>query len=823
MSRERRPVRVREIASAQIPFGSEVAGWVVLRSVERLRARGPLRLGVDVVAVDEAGEIVLLVDERARWCSEVEAARALRDLLELLLQAASSSTPALRLCAARPEPTGLDALERELSFALGRFDREAAAAACAKVHETLLAGPVRPAAPPPSASIPAGVGETDPATEERIALLAAERDAAFRARDLAVVARDEDARRIAELALELEAARAEVEEVRGTASRDLAAQRIAFEAQLAARQAEAEALDAAIARRIELAAVEGRRQAADEAARRHEEILRLRDELAERDRALDASKAAAGRSMADEERERLQRALHEAETELASLRGKDLELANASETIAVRDATSSAQDSIIAAQRAALAETAATLEEKDGLLTHATAALAAHEDRRRALEDDLATERAHLVGARDELRAARDRIALLEAEVATRGVRDDAGHRSMIDELKRTHAIALSERDRALEDARGETQRARLEARSEVLRARDAAIAEAEQRHTRELRQALGRLRATLQDESERAAADRRIAQEAERATREVEVEAIRRGLEQRIADLEGELCRALADRDAERILRIDAEARALKTRGRIEEGRGRTPSAAHVETESSSKPLPSADPSEDEASPRRLDRGTVVAVVACTVVGAAAAFLARGRASPQVVAPASAAALAPVASSQPIRTCLATVRTNGTRPGTEVLRRLGSTPLSVTLPIEPASDVVLTRRGSRSTRIALGPEAWTGQPPSARITTALASLEPLARPDGSTAAWPRATEFPRAPVTDVLLGRLSVDSEPSDAEVWIGVDPMRFEVPCGSSVELLVVAPFGTLERRTLDWRRFHGAPPRIEIALAP
>lgn len=100
----------------------ELAAFVVLEATQRLREIGGGLATPERIVIDTRGEVTLLACDAA---DDVPSARALRTVLDGLLQVTPTSTAKLRLCACRPEPAGLALLARELEGALGGVDREA--------------------------------------------------------------------------------------------------------------------------------------------------------------------------------------------------------------------------------------------------------------------------------------------------------------------------------------------------------------------------------------------------------------------------------------------------------------------------------------------------------------------------------------------------------------------------------------------------------------------------------------------------------------------------------------------------------------------------
>jgi hypothetical protein len=104
------------------PLRHELAGWIVLQAAERLREVGGGRVDANLVTIDTEGDVAV-VD--APKLDDVGSTRALRSLLDSLLQTIGTSTAKLRLCACRPEDTGMALFVRELEGAIAPLDRDA--------------------------------------------------------------------------------------------------------------------------------------------------------------------------------------------------------------------------------------------------------------------------------------------------------------------------------------------------------------------------------------------------------------------------------------------------------------------------------------------------------------------------------------------------------------------------------------------------------------------------------------------------------------------------------------------------------------------------
>jgi hypothetical protein len=156
---------------------------------------------------------------------------------------------------------------------------------------------------------------------------------------------------------------------------------------------------------------------------------------------------------------------------------------------------------------------------------------------------------------------------------------------------------------------------------------------------------------------------------------------------------------------------------------------------------------------------------------------------------------------------------CEATLVLEGVPVGSEVARRLGSTPSSVVMPMHVALDLIATLDGHAPRRAHVDPTAtWTSDATSARLDL---SFGMEAKAD---APWPTATPTPLRVEPSHDRGLLRLASTPSGANVWVVVDPASIGgIPCGAPVDLLVVEKGSNApKQRRIEWSAFTGAPPR-------
>jgi hypothetical protein len=170
----------------------------------------------------------------------------------------------------------------------------------------------------------------------------------------------------------------------------------------------------------------------------------------------------------------------------------------------------------------------------------------------------------------------------------------------------------------------------------------------------------------------------------------------------------------------------------------------------------------------------------------------------------------------APAAPMKAPATCEGTLVLEALPAGSEVLRRLGTLPLSISLPARTPLDLVATLDGTRPRRVHLEANApWQSDATGLRLDVPFA----LEGAGGSTdTKWPASTSATplKAPLSaDAARGLLHATSTPAGATLWLAVDASAIPVPCGAPVDLLIVGANGQKPLH-LDWSAFSGAPPR-------
>lgn len=164
--------------------------------------------------------------------------------------------------------------------------------------------------------------------------------------------------------------------------------------------------------------------------------------------------------------------------------------------------------------------------------------------------------------------------------------------------------------------------------------------------------------------------------------------------------------------------------------------------------------------------------------------------------------------------------TCEGTLTLEGIAEGSEVVRKLGTAPLTTTLPVRVPLDFVALAEGRPPQRAHLDASAaWIGDAAGPHLDLAIALDAASARSD---AKWPA-----RTPSTSPLgarspqgaRGLLRVKSNPEGASVWLAVDPHGLSVPCGAATDLLVIAPGGASRPLRVEWSAFTGMPARASV----
>lgn len=150
-----------------------------------------------------------------------------------------------------------------------------------------------------------------------------------------------------------------------------------------------------------------------------------------------------------------------------------------------------------------------------------------------------------------------------------------------------------------------------------------------------------------------------------------------------------------------------------------------------------------------------------------------------------------------------------------GTPHGAEVLRRIGTTPLTVAMPMHVSFDLVATMDGHAPRRAHVDASAlWQQEATGARLDVpfSLELLQGTADPK-----WPTATGVaPLRVNNDAQRGLLRATTTPNGGTIWVVVDPSAITgLPCGGSVDLTVVVA-EKQKHVHVDWAAFSGSPPR-------
>jgi hypothetical protein len=232
---------------------------------------------------------------------------------------------------------------------------------------------------------------------------------------------------------------------------------------------------------------------------------------------------------------------------------------------------------------------------------------------------------------------------------------------------------------------------------------------------------------------------------------------------------------------------------------------------------------------------PRRRTGGWLAMLALFAILGAAVTTGARRGAlasffapatpppgdAPLVAPPAPPSAPATTAAKVPVA-CEAVLMLDGAASGAEVLRRLGSTPLSVALPMHVPLDLVALLDGMATRRVHVDASApWIADPTAPRLEL------PVALEASKEAPWPShsGSLTPlRAGTEATSRGLVHVTSVPIGATLWLEVEPPTILVPCGTPVDLLVVtgAPGHAAPKPVrIEWSAFTGSPPRATLRL--
>lgn len=173
-----------------------------------------------------------------------------------------------------------------------------------------------------------------------------------------------------------------------------------------------------------------------------------------------------------------------------------------------------------------------------------------------------------------------------------------------------------------------------------------------------------------------------------------------------------------------------------------------------------------------------------------------------------------------PVAIKTPVMkapaTCEGTLVIERVPAGSEVLRRLGTMPISISLPARTSMDLVATLEGSAPRRAHLDANAaWQSDATGLRIDVPF-SLESAK----AGAQWPASATASPLRSSDAPRGLVHATSTPAGASLWVDVDPAAVPVPCGAAVDLVVVT--GGVQRPLhAEWASFSGSPPRATLGM--
>lgn len=151
-----------------------------------------------------------------------------------------------------------------------------------------------------------------------------------------------------------------------------------------------------------------------------------------------------------------------------------------------------------------------------------------------------------------------------------------------------------------------------------------------------------------------------------------------------------------------------------------------------------------------------------------------------------------------------------------------EVLRRVGATPLTVTMPMHVPFDLVATMDGHTPRRAHIDASAiWQQEPTGARLDVPFA-LDAVV--GSGSPKWPTAAGVvPLRLSNESPRGLMRTTSTPNGATIWLVVDPAAITgVPCGGPVDLMIVAEGRAGKTLRIDWGSFSGSPPRAS-AKAP
>jgi hypothetical protein len=699
-----------------VPVGPEIAGYLVLEAASRVRDVGGGVVGAAELAIDLAGNVVLVAPPRR--ADEARAAMALRRLLGELLHVATSSTPALRACAKRKDAGGLVGLIRELEGALIPLNRSASRRGVARIAREALE------------LIEAGELDLDDVSDE-----------------------DEPS----------EEESPSPPPVVRTAPRQLEARkperRVAERAQQAPEPVVPSLPPPAVAAR----------PAPELALERDREPVRvqLREPTPAPSTVISSETASTRPTLVDDATPQTAPAQFAEKgptpTPLDALAAQ-LDAAEAFEgghdepfevvshlPPPVVESGALAQDddssrSFAVAMDASLASHASHASREQPPSTMRAADLEAAELRREALQNDVATDVDGTSVAAFPLPARADRVKALADSFKVSRVQDDP---SLSRDLKAMVGVETGRPPTVIVDVPADLPMSLRGRRRSLTDAATPAGTVSSVREAREARGARGELgpRDTLA------------------ASEENDVEVPMGDLEP--APRPGRVRRAMASLG---LVAMAGAAAFFGVKGSLAHHAGATPPET-VTTQA-------------------------------TVSGASTAAGVPGGSSGQLPA-----------------TCEGTLTVEGLAEGSEVVRKLGTAPLTTVLPARVPLDFVALAEGRPPQRAHLDASAaWIGDATGPHLDLSIALDAAGARGDSK---WPARTPttVARGMQGAAARGLLRVRSNPEGASVWLVVDPRGLAVPCGAATDLLVIAPGGASRPLRVEWSAFTGMPARAAV----
>jgi hypothetical protein len=147
-------------------------------------------------------------------------------------------------------------------------------------------------------------------------------------------------------------------------------------------------------------------------------------------------------------------------------------------------------------------------------------------------------------------------------------------------------------------------------------------------------------------------------------------------------------------------------------------------------------------------------------------------------------------------------------------------VRKLGTAPLTTTLPVRVPLDFVALAEGRPPQRAHLDASAaWISDATGPHLDLAIALDAASARSDAKWPARTTGTSALGARTPQGSRGLLRVRSNPEGASVWLAVDPRGLSVPCGAATDLLVIAPGGASKPLRVEWSAFTGMPAKASV----